>query len=131
MDKKTVTFLKVDKPTATGTIYPADVMEKALEEYRQRIERGDAFGGLDPCTPRPRLEDVSHRVTDVRLDGSDVKATVEVLDTPNGRILRQLLDCGRDHFTVAGFGKKDGDTVEEFHLSHVSFDPNGGDDPRE
>ena len=40
------------------------------------------------------LQEVSHCISDIQLEGDNVIATIDVLDTPNGNLISKLLDYG-------------------------------------
>jgi hypothetical protein len=76
-----------------GRIYPKKVLKREVEDYKKLINERRALGELDhPDSSVVNLKNVSHMVTDVWWKGNDLMGEVKVLDTPNGRILKSLLN---------------------------------------
>lgn len=84
--------------------WSAEALEAAVAGYQEKIKAGVAFGELyqpgDDSKPSKDLvvsiKDVSHRVTNLEMNGANVYATFEVLDTPRGKVLWGLIDKMRD-----------------------------------
>jgi hypothetical protein len=54
-----------------------------------------AVGELNhPAGPIINLDKVSHRITELKWDGNNVMGKALILDTPNGKIVKGLLDGG-------------------------------------
>jgi hypothetical protein len=54
-----------------------------------------AFGELGhPDSPTINLDRVSHMITSLRPDGNNFIGKAKILDTPNGKIVKSLLDGG-------------------------------------
>jgi hypothetical protein len=59
------------------------------------IKERRALGELDhPESSVINLKNVSHNVVEVKWKGDDVVGVVEILPTPAGNILKELLKCG-------------------------------------
>jgi hypothetical protein len=88
----------VDKPNLNHRIYPRAVFEKALKEYEEKyVKDRRALGELGVGeTPTINLKNVSHMVTSFSWDGDIVDAEIEVLDTPQGKVLKDMLENGFD-----------------------------------
>jgi len=117
-------LLECDIPLAhTGRIYPKSVMEQAVNAYRERIKNGEgALGDLRDDQLELSLEDASHKVTDIYLDGNDVMVELDALDTPAGQILQTSI--GSFEITPVGVGTLSSDNqVENYELSKTSFHP--------
>lgn len=102
--------------TASGRIYPPDVLRKAIEEAQPRIKARRMLGELEPQSlGRTRLKAVSHVVTDMRLnDDGTVVADLEILDTEAGKHLRAMLKGGAEvHATIRGNGTVKGNVVQD------------------
>ena len=76
-----------------GRIYPKDILMREVKSYKQvQIAERRALGELDhPESSVVNLANVSHNVTDAWWNGDDVVGKVEILDTPAGKILKELL----------------------------------------
>ena len=79
-----------------GRVYPKEVLEREVEQYSQvQISENRALGELDhPESSVVNLQNVSHNIKKVWWNGDDVIGTVEVLGTPSGNILKELLKAG-------------------------------------
>ena len=79
-----------------GRVYPKEVLEREVEQYSQvQISENRALGELDhPESSVVNLQNVSHNIKKVWWNGDDVVGTVEVLSTPSGNILKELLKAG-------------------------------------
>jgi hypothetical protein len=68
---------------------------REVENYMKAIRERRAVGELDhPERSTVNLSEVSHLVTDARWDGDNVMGEIEVLPTPKGKILSDLLSAG-------------------------------------
>jgi hypothetical protein len=71
-------------------------MEKAVDKYvTEQVSTKRAVGELNhPDGPTVNLDKVSHRITELNWDGNNVMGRALILDTPNGKIVKGLLDGG-------------------------------------
>ena len=79
-----------------GRIYPKDILAREVAEYaRVQVAENRALGELDhPESSIVNLQNVSHNIRRVWWKGDDVMGEVEVLGTPAGNILKELLRAG-------------------------------------
>jgi len=79
-----------------GRVYPKHILERECRRYQQEyIDQHRALGELDhPESSVVNLNNVSHNVLKVWWDGDDLKGTVQILDTPSGKILKELFRAG-------------------------------------
>ena len=89
-------FAQAESKNRNGRIYPKAIMEKAVGKYvNEQVKTGRAVGELNhPEGPTVNLDKVSHRITDLHFEGNDVVGRASILDTPNGKIVKGLLDGG-------------------------------------
>lgn len=86
---------KADTLNQNGRIYPIDVLQREVKNYQKFIVENRALGELDhPDSSVVNLKNVSHIVREAYLEGGVVYGTVEVLDTPSGKILQSLVESG-------------------------------------
>lgn len=86
---------KADTLNQNGRIYPLDVLQREIRNYQKFIVENRALGELDhPDSSVVNLKNVSHIVREAHLDGGVVYGTVEILDTPSGKILQSLVESG-------------------------------------
>ena len=78
-----------------GRIYPRKILEREVRNYRKLVEDKRALGELDhPEDSVINLKNVSHMITEVYMDGDKVMGKMQVLGTPNGNILKELVNSG-------------------------------------
>jgi len=79
-----------------GRVYPKDILMREVKSYKKiQIAEKRALGELDhPESSVVNLQNVSHNVLDAFFEGDDVIGKVEILDTPAGKILKELLKAG-------------------------------------
>jgi hypothetical protein len=89
-------FAQANAKNRNGRIYPQPVMEKAVGKYvREQVSKNRAVGELNhPDGPTVNLDKVSHRITELNFEGSNVMGKALILDTPNGQIVKGLLEGG-------------------------------------
>jgi len=78
-----------------GRVYPMEILKREAKKYEQLIKERRALGELDhPDSSVINLKNVSHNVKEIHWDGSDLVGIVEILPTPSGNILKELLKAG-------------------------------------
>lgn len=76
-------------------IYPRQILNREVENYQKAVREGRAIGELDhPESSTVSLKNASHVIREMWWDGDAVLGRVEVLSTPQGKILESLLDSG-------------------------------------
>ena len=81
-----------DKKNGNGRKYPEKVLRREIQNYMAIVADNRATGELDhPDDSVINLKNVSHLITEVWWDGKDVMGKIKVLDTPSGRILKDLI----------------------------------------
>ena len=84
-----------DKKNGNGRSYPFKVLKREVDNYKKIVQDNRACGELDhPDDSVINLKNVSHMITDVWWEGKDVMGKIKVLDTPSGRILKDLINAG-------------------------------------
>ncbi len=79
-------------PNQNNRRYPKEILERECKKYQQLISERRALGELDhPDSPVINLKNVSHNIREIWWEGDDVCGTVEILSTPSGNILKELL----------------------------------------
>jgi len=79
-----------------GRIYPKHILERECRKYDQEyISQHRALGELDhPETAVVNLNNVSHNILKIWWEGNDLLGLVQILETPSGRILKELFKAG-------------------------------------
>ena len=86
---------KADTLNQNGRIYPIDILEREVRNYQKFIAEKRALGELDhPDSSVVELKNASHMVTEAYMQDNICYGTVEILDTPSGKILKSLVDSG-------------------------------------
>ena len=76
-------------------VYPKEILEREVINYTKSVQEGTATGELDhPESSIVSLENISHIIREIWWDGDEVKGKVEILDTPKGRIAKDLMAAG-------------------------------------
>jgi hypothetical protein len=108
-------------------IYPMDILKREVENYRKFVEQRRAMGELDhPDSSVVNLQNVSHIVTDIWWDGKKVMGKIEVLNTPSGNILKNLVEAGIkmgiSSRALGSVSQRNGKTYVEDDLQLICFD---------
>ena len=78
---------------ANKRIYPKEVLTREVNNYMKVVRDNRAVGELDhPNESVVELKNVSHIVKDLWWENDDLHGSLEVLNTPNGKILQSLLE---------------------------------------
>lgn len=77
-------------------VYPVNVLESSVERYqRDYIDQKRAYGELGhPEKPSINLDRVSHIITELKQDGNNFIGKAKVIDTPMGKIVKNIIDEG-------------------------------------
>jgi len=108
-------------------IYPMDILKREVENYRKFVEQRRAMGELDhPDSSVVNLQNVSHIVTDIWWDGKKVMGKIEVLNTPSGNILKNLVEAGIkmgiSSRALGSVSQRNGRTYVQDDLQLICFD---------
>ena len=89
-------FMQAEKKNRNGRVYPKPIMEKAVDKYvTEQVSTKRAVGELNhPDGPTVNLDKVSHLIEALDWKNNDVVGKARILDTPNGQIVKGLLDGG-------------------------------------
>ena len=107
-------FGRVDEGNRNSRMYATEEYVREIERTRPLVEARGMYGELDhPEDLQVHLQNVSHIITDLRLENKDIKGTLEVLPTPKGKILEALLlSKGQVGISSRGTGDFEGTTTE-------------------
>jgi hypothetical protein len=89
-------FMMADSKNRNGRIYESKVLQPAVEKYSEdQVKTGRAVGELNhPEGPTINLDKVSHLITKLEWNDSNVIGKAKILDTPMGQIVKGLLEGG-------------------------------------
>jgi hypothetical protein len=86
---------KAETLNQNGRVYPSDILEREVRNYQKFIRENRALGECDhPDSSVVELKKVSHIVREAYMEGNICYGTVEILDTPCGKILQSLVEAG-------------------------------------
>ena len=89
-------FLQADIKNRNGRVYAMNVLEKEVGRYTESyISKDRALGELGhPEGPTVNLDRVSHKIVSLQKEGSNFIGKAKILDTPMGKIAKNLIDEG-------------------------------------
>ena len=89
-------FLVGEQKNRNGRVYPKNILEKEVRRYNEEyITKNRAFGELGhPDSPSINLDRVSHLIVNLRQEGATFIGKAKILETPMGKIAKNLLDGG-------------------------------------
>jgi len=122
-------FARSDKATENKRLYRERLWRREFGRLSESIAHRRMFGELDhPSDGRTKLARVSHIITKLDINGNEVIGEAEVLDTPNGRIMKALAAANAQvGVSSRGFGSTkslpDGtlEVQEDFRLDTFDF----------
>jgi hypothetical protein len=90
---KNVLLQRAEAKNQNGRIYPREVLMREASLYKDNfVAQRRALGELDhPESPVVNLKNVCCNVTEIWFEGEDVRGNIEILSTPSGNIVRELI----------------------------------------
>ena len=86
---------KAETLNQNGRVYPRPILEREIRNYQKFIKENRALGELDhPDSSVVELKNSSHIIREAYMEGNIVYGTVEILNTPAGKILQSLVESG-------------------------------------
>ena len=86
---------EADIQNGNGRVYPYKTLMREVKNYQKLVKEKRALGELDhPDDSVINLKNASHMVTSVWMEDKSVMGKVKVLNTPSGKILRELVNDG-------------------------------------
>ena len=89
-------FMQGGIKNRNGRVYPVEVLQKEIQRYNEKfVDENRAYGELGhPEGPTVNLDRVSHMVTSLKQDGKDFIGEAKIMDTPMGKIVKNIMDEG-------------------------------------
>lgn len=89
-------FLVGEQKNRNGRVYSKSILEREVKRYNEEyISKNRAFGELGhPDSPSINLDRVSHLIVNMRQEGATFIGKAKILETPNGKIAKALLEGG-------------------------------------
>ena len=130
--------MQSDIKNRNGRVYPTSVLVKEAMRYNKAyVESNRAMGELGhPEGPQLNLDRVSHIIKEMKVDGKNIWGKAKVMDTPYGKIVKNMIDEGvKFGVSSRGVGSlkttKDGinEVQSDFNLAAVDIvaDPSAPD----
>jgi len=78
-----------------GRYYSKQLWDREMDKYNELIEQRRSMGELDhPESTVINLKNVSHLISEYWWDGDNVMGKIEILPTPSGNIVKELIKSG-------------------------------------
>ena len=88
-------FQMADEKNQNGRIYERKLLEREVTKLQKTINERRLVGELDhPKDEVVHLTNVSHVITGLHMEGNEVIGEAEILNTPSGQVLSELLKAG-------------------------------------
>ena len=87
---------RAEAKNQNGRVYPTEILKREIQNYIDGpIKERRATGELDhPESSVVNLKNVSHLIKEYWWDGDHVMGKIEILPTPSGNILKELIRAG-------------------------------------
>ena len=104
-----------------GRVYKKEILEREAKKYMDEfVKRGNAFGELDhPESPVVSLKNASHIVKDLYWKGDDLMGKVELLNTPAGNIVKEIIKAGH----TIGISSRGTGSVQQTNEGQLEVQP--------
>lgn len=108
--------------SSTGAVYSNDVVKQALAEYAKKPQKLVYLGDFD------FIPDLSHcvgQVKDFHFEQDKIDAEIELIDTPDGQIVQNLMEKLGDnlHFSPSGIGRSVGNKIIDYEVTAINVFP--------
>jgi hypothetical protein len=118
---------KAGTKNGNGRIYRRETLEREIKNYQNAVDERRSLGELDhPDDSVVNLKNCSHLVTKTWWEGDSVMGKIEVLNTPSGMILKELVKSGcKLGISSRGLGsvkQQGGHTLVEDDFQLICFD---------
>ena len=104
-----------------GRVYSKSILEREMKKYMQEfVKNGNAYGELDhPESPVVSLKNASHIVKDLWWNGDDLMGKVELLNTPAGNIVKEIIKAGH----TIGISSRGTGSVQQTNEGNLEVQP--------
>ena len=104
-----------------GRVYSKTILEREMKKYMQEfVKNGNAYGELDhPESPVVSLKNASHIVKDLWWNGNDLMGKVELLNTPAGNIVKEIIKAGH----TIGISSRGTGSVQQTNEGNLEVQP--------
>lgn len=123
---KNVKIMSFDTANGNGRIYSYDSVDlnnpMLIEMIEQKMLLGE-LGFPEDGRAETDIRKVSHAITALRKESDGLYADIDVLNTPNGRILNEYVNENKFRTRGSGIVKEDG-TVVSYMLLGIDYTDN-------
>ncbi len=104
-----------------GRVYSKSILEREMKKYMDEfVKNGNAYGELDhPESPVVSLKNASHIVKNLWWDGDDLMGKVELLNTPAGNIVKEIIKAGH----TIGISSRGTGSVQQTNEGNLEVQP--------
>ena len=104
-----------------GRGYSKDILMREAKKYvTEFVDNGNAFGELDhPESPVVSLKNASHIVKELYWKGDDLMGKVELLNTPAGNIVKEIIRAGH----TIGISSRGTGSVQQTNEGQLEVQP--------
>tara|TARA_Y100001972_G_C7537225_1_gene270496 strand:- start:185 stop:763 length:579 start_codon:yes stop_codon:yes gene_type:complete len=104
-----------------GRVYSKPILEREVSKYMDEfVKNGNAYGELDhPESPVVSLKNASHIVKDLYWKGNDLMGRVELLNTPAGNIVKEIIKAGH----TIGISSRGTGSVQQTNEGNLEVQP--------
>ena len=118
---------KAGVKNGNGRVYRKETLKREIKNYQKSIDERRSLGELDhPDDSVINLKNTSHLVTKIWWQDEAVMGKIEVLDTPSGKILKDLVKANiKLGISSRGLGsvkQEKGKTIVEDDFQLICFD---------
>lgn len=88
-------FQEAEKVNGNKRRYPTKLLEREVKKLGSMLSERRLVGELDhPSDEVVHLTNASHLITGLQMEGNKVIGEAEILNTPSGKVLQELLKAG-------------------------------------
>ena len=104
-----------------GRVYSKAILEREMKKYMDEfVKNGNAYGELDhPESPVVSLKNASHIVKNLWWNGDDLMGKVELLNTPAGNIVKEIIKAGH----TIGISSRGTGSVQQTNEGNLEVQP--------
>jgi hypothetical protein len=118
---------KAGTKNGNGRVYKKETLDREVNNYQKAIRERRSLGELDhPDDSVVNLKNSSHLAVKMWWQGDSVMGKFEVLDTPSGKVLKELVKANvKLGISSRGLGsvkKEKGETIVEDDFQLICFD---------
>ena len=113
-------LMQADVRNGNKRVYPLQEIQRAVEQIQEQIKNGHyIMGELNhPDSLSINLANVSHAITEIRMDGTNAVGKCKLLNTPMGNIAKGILEGG---IKLGVSSRGTGNVTNEGQVSDFNF----------